>query len=292
MAQAISTDFPYESRFIAVHDSEMHYIDVGEGDPILFLHGNPTSAYLWRNIIPHVKNHGRCIAVDLIGMGKSGKPDIDYRFFDHVKYLDEFIAALDLKNVTLVVHDWGSALGFHYAMRHPENVKGIVFMEAIIRPFSYARVQLPFRLMFQAFRAPGLGWLLISVLNMFVNVVLPGSVVRPMTSAEMAHYRAPYPTVASRKPVHQWPREVPFDEEPYDVHQAVQAYSEKLQESQLPKLLFYATPGALITPNMVKWCEATLPNLTTVDVGEGRHFIQEDHPHLIGEELAKWVEAL
>ncbi|MEL7232893.1 MAG: alpha/beta fold hydrolase, partial [Chloroflexota bacterium] len=137
-SNAISTDFPFESRFVDVHGSKMHYVDVGEGAPVLFLHGNPTSSYLWRNIIPHMSDHARCIAPDLIGMGKSDKPDIPYRFDDHYRYITGFIEALDLTNITLVIHDWGSALGFHYAMQHEDNVKGVAFMEAIVRPMSWS----------------------------------------------------------------------------------------------------------------------------------------------------------
>src|SRR5437867_11913028 len=169
----ISPSFPYESKYIDVLGSRMHYVEEGSGDPVLFLHGNPTSSYLWRNIIPHISPIGRCIAPDLIGMGKSDKPDLDYGFFDHARYVEGFIETLGLRNITLVIHDWGSALGFHYARRHGGNVKGIAFMEAIVRPVTWDEWPEQALQMFQAFRTPGTGEQMIMEQNMFVEAVLP-----------------------------------------------------------------------------------------------------------------------
>jgi haloalkane dehalogenase len=290
--QPIAAEFPFEAHFVEVHGARMHYVDEGSGDPVLFLHGNPTSSYLWRNIIPHLTDRARCIAPDLIGMGQSDKPDIAYRFFDHYKYLVGFIEALDLRNITLVIHDWGSGLGFHYAAKHPDNIKGIAFMEAICRPFSWATLHPQYKLMFRLMRLDGIGWLLVSALNLFVNQLLPGAVARKLTAVEMQHYRAPYPTVRSRRPVRQWPREVPIDGKPVDVAAAVETYSQWLQETDLPKILFHAQPAAIISADGVAWLKAHLSNLTTVDIGPGIHFIQEDNPHLIGTELAAWVAGL
>ncbi len=291
--QEISPDFPFESNCVEVLGSNMHYIDEGAGDPILFLHGNPTSSYLWRNIIPHVTPLGRAIALDLIGMGKSDKPAIEYRFFDHVKYVEGFIEKLGLKNITLVIHDWGSALGFYYAMRHESNVKGIAFLEAILAPMpGWEMLPESVREMFQAFRTPEVGWDLIVNQNVFVEQVLPGAVVRELTEAEMNRYRAPFSEPASRKPLWRWPNEIPIAGEPADVTEAVAAYHQWLQQTELPKLLFYATPGALITAPMVEWCQQNLKHLTSVDIGEGIHFLQEDNPHGIGAELAKWYQHL
>ena len=183
----------------------MHYIDEGEGDPILFLHGNPTSSYLRRNIIPYLTPMARAIAPDLIGMGRSDKPDIPYRFFDHSKYLEGFIDAPDLKKLTLVIHDWGSGLGFHYACRHEANVKGVAFMEAIVQPSRWSDFPPHYKMGFKLFRTPGVGWLMISVGNAFVKKLLPKATARRLTAEEMAHYAEPYPTVASRRPVRQWP---------------------------------------------------------------------------------------
>jgi haloalkane dehalogenase len=210
----ISAEFPFASKFVEVEGSRMHYVEEGSGDPVLFLHGNPTSSYLWRNIIPYAARVGRAVAPDLIGMGRSDKPDIDYSFFDHVRYVDGFIDALDLRDITFVVHDWGSALGFHYARRHERNVKGIAFMEAILRPYTWNDWPEQARGLFQAFRTPETGWDLIANRNVFVEDVLPGSVVRKLTDEEMDRYRAPFPTPESRKPVWRWPNEIPVDGQP------------------------------------------------------------------------------
>lgn len=289
----IAADFPFKANYLEVQGAKMHYLDEGAGDPILFLHGNPESAYVWRNIIPHLAPLGRCLAPDLIGFGKSDKPAIDYRFFDHVNYVEEFIATLGLKQITLVIHDWGSALGLHYAMRHEENVKGIAMMEAIVAPIpSWELFPADVAPLFQAFRTPGVGWDLIVNQNLFIEQVLPGGVVRPLTEPEMNRYREPFRAPASRKPIWRFPNELPIAGEPADVVEAVNSYHYKLQQSPLPKLLFHATPGVLITAPVVAWCRQHLPKLTTVDIGPGRHFLQEDNPHLIGAELAKWYRTL
>jgi haloalkane dehalogenase len=289
----ISAEFPYESRFVEVHGSNLHYVDEGSGDPVLFLHGNPTSSYLWRNIMPHVTPHNRAIALDLIGMGKSDKPDIEYGFFDHYRYVEVFIETLGLRNITLVVHDWGSGLGFHYAAGHEENVKGIAFMEPIMAPVpSWAEFPQDFVETFQAFRTPGVGWEMIVDQHMFVERILPGAIVRSLSDAEMERYRAPYVDPPSRKPLWRWPNELPIAGEPADVVAAVVAYNQWLQESDIPKLLFHATPGAIMPAQMVDWCRSSLGNLETVDLGQGIHFLQEDHPHEIGASLASWMRRL
>ena len=295
MAQSseISAAFPFESRFVEVLGSRIHYVDEGTGDPILFLHGNPTSSYLWRNIIPHLTPQGRCIALDLIGMGKSDKPDLEYRFVHHVKYVEGFIDALGLHNITFVIHDWGSALGFHYAMRHEGNVKGIAFMEAIIMPIpSMDAMPKGFQELFKAFRTPEVGWDMIVNNNMFVEQVLPGAIVRKLSDEEMNYYREPYTKVSTRKPLWRWPNEIPIGGEPPDVVEIVTAYYQKLQASELPKILFHASPGAIVTAPVVEMAKQRLKNLTLVDVGHAIHFIQEDHPDLIGTELARWYETI
>ena len=289
----ISTDFPFTSQYVEVAGSRIHYVEEGSGDPILFLHGQPTSSYLWRNIIPHVTSLGRAIAPDLIGMGKSDKPDIEYSFFDHVKYVEGFIEKMGLKNITLVIHDWGSALGFYYAMRHPENLKGLAFMEAILAPIpSWDGFPEEIKEMFQAFRTPEVGWDLIVNQNIFVEQVLPGLVAREMSQAEMDHYREPFIEPSSRKPVWRWPNEIPIAGDPPEVVEAVSAYNQWLQQSDLPKLLFYGAPGILGSPQMVEWSIQNLKNLKTVDIGPGIHFLQEDNPHLIGAELAEFYKGL
>lgn len=289
----ISAVFPFESKYTSVMGSKIHYIENGQGDPILFLHGNPTSSYLWRNIIPHLSSLGRCIAPDLIGMGKSDKPDIEYRLVDHIEYIDGFIEALGLKNITIVIHDWGSALGFHYAKRHPENVKGIAFMESIVMPIpSWDSMQKQFQEMFKSFRTPDVGWDILVNKNMFVEGVLPGAIFRKLTDEEMNIYREPYLEPASRKPLWRWPNEIPIEGEPADVTKIVGDYNAWLQETDIPKLLFHASPGALIREEVVEWCQENLTNLTMVDIGGGVHFVQEDNPHGIGEGLANWYKTL
>jgi haloalkane dehalogenase len=290
--KTISADFPFESKFIEVKGSQMHYIDEGQGDPILFLHGNPTSSYLWRNIIPYLVPAGRCIAPDLIGMGKSDKPDLAYRFQDHAEYLEEFINKLGLKNVTLVLHDWGSGLGFDYAFRNESNIKAIAFMEALVKPMNWYEFPSGEKTGFKLFRTPGIGWLMLSVMNMFLTQLMPRMIVRKLLDEEMEYYNAPYKTIKSRKPIRQWPCEIPIDGSPSDVHDIMESYSQKLQISELPKILFYATPGAIITAPRVEWCKDNIKNLELVDIGEGLHYLQEDNPHLIGEELAKWYQKL
>jgi haloalkane dehalogenase len=288
----ISSDFPFTSKFAEVHGVRMHYIEEGTGDPILFLHGNPTSSYLWRNIIPYMTSHGRCIAPDLIGMGKSDKPRIPYRFSDHSRYLEGFIASLDLANLTLVLHDWGSGLGFHYAARHENNVKAVAFMEALIKPMTWADFPPDFKMAFRLMRTPLVGWLMISVANLFVEKILPQATSRALTEDEMDHYRAPFKTVGSRKPVRQWPLEIPIDGKPADVHEIISNYSRWLQGSDLPKLLFHGTPGGIIDAKTLASCVDELKNLTIIDIGPGIHYLQEDNPHRIGEELARWYQGL
>lgn len=291
-AKPISSEFPFDSKYIEVNGARMHYVEEGEGDPILFLHGNPTSCYLWRNIIPYLAPHGRCIAPDLIGMGKSDKPSIAYRFSDHSRYIDGLVEKLGLRRLTLVVHDWGSGLGFHYAARNQDRIKAIAFMEAIYRPVTWADFPPDFKMGFKLMRTPMVGWLMISVGNFFVNQILPKATVRKLGSEEMKVYGEPFKTVASRRPVRQWPCEIPIQGSPPEVHEIVANYNRWLQGTRLPKLLFYATPGGIITESGVQWCKSHLKNLKAVHIGPGIHYLQEDNPHLIGEELAAWYRSL
>jgi haloalkane dehalogenase len=289
-AESISAAFPFELRYADVHGARMAYVDEGSGDPIVFLHGNPTSSYLWRNVIPHLHGLGRCIAPDLIGMGHSDKPAIEYRFVDHARYVEGLIEKLGLDRITLVVHDWGSALGFDWAMRHPERVRALAFMEAILAPVpSWEQFSPAGREIFQRLRTPGVGEAMVLDENMFVEQLLPGSVVRKLSAEEMAHYRAPFATREARKPTLAWPRQIPIAGEPADVVAIVSRYREELMRSPLPKLLFTVEPGVLVPAPLVAWCQASLPNLEVVSLGHGLHFVQEDHPHAIGEQLAAWL---
>ena len=290
---AISAAFPFESKFMDVRGSAMHYVDVGEGDPILFLHGNPTSSYLWRNIIPHLSNQARCIAPDLIGMGKSHHPDIPYRYDDHYHYVSGLIDALGIgSNLTLVIHDWGSALGFRWAHEHERSVKAIAFMEAMIRPLSLADMPRSLRVAMRMMRSPGVGWLMISVANLFLRKMLQDLTYAKMGPEALAYYRSAYPTISSRKAIRQWPREVPFDGSPADNTAVVEAYREWLTRTEVPKLLFYGNAGVAIKEPEVAWCRENLSNLDVVYLGEAIHFVQETHPETIGDELSKWYAAL
>jgi len=291
MTDEISAAFPFESKFADVHGAKMHYIDIGSGKPVVFLHGNPTSSYLWRNVIPHVSatGGGRCIAPDLIGMGKSDKPaGLAYSFMEHYRYVEGFIEALGLRDIVFVLHDWGGALALHYARQHEDNVRGLVLMETIVRPITWDEWPEQAKEVFQAFRTPAVGEQMILENNAFVEQVLPGAILRKLSDEEMDTYRAPYKTPASRLPTLRWPREIPIDGEPPDVTEAVEAFAMWLTQTDLPKLLITAQPGAIMRVTG-QWCLDNLPDLTHVDIGPGVHFIQEDHPHEIGEAIAAWM---
>ena len=280
-------------REVKVLDSTMSYVEAGSiGPVILFLHGNPTSSYIWRNIIPHVAPLARCIAPDLIGFGRSGKPDIDYRFVDHVGYVDAFLEALQIEELFLVAQDWGTALAFHHARRRPETVLGLAFME-FIRPIAsweefHQRPQA--RALFRAFRTPGEGERLILEENVFVEQVLPRSVLRALTEEEMTEYRVPFPTPASRKPILRFPNELPIAGEPADVYRMLVQAHAALEISLYPKLLFCADPGALISPAAAEEFARRLCDCQLVNLGAGAHYLQEDHAEAIGKNLASWID--
>lgn len=288
---AVAAADPHARRRIAVLDTELAYVDVGAGAPIVFLHGNPTSSYLWRNVIPHVAPVGRCLAPDLVGMGRSGKaPGGSYRFADHARYLDAWFDALGLRDVTLVGHDWGSALGFHWARRHPDRVRCLVYMEAIVRPLTWAEWPEPARRIFQALRSPA-GEELILVKNVFVERILPGSVLRPLRPEEMERYREPFREPGeSRRPTLAWPREIPLDGEPADVVAVVDDYARWLTRSALPKLFVNGDPGSILVGPQREFCRAW-PNQREVTV-RGSHFLQEDSPAEIGGAIARFVRSL
>jgi haloalkane dehalogenase len=291
MSDPIPAADPYPRRRVRVLDSEMAYVDVGAGDPVVFLHGNPTSSYLWRNVIPHVESVGRCLAPDLIGMGDSGRaPAGSYRFVDHARYLDAWFEALGLTRVTLVVHDWGSALGFHWARRHPERVRGIAYMEALVRPVTWEEWPEVARQVFQAMRSPA-GEEMVLTKNVFVERILPRSVLRGLGEVEMAVYRRPYLEPGeSRRPTLTWPRQIPIEGEPADVVAIADAYSRWLATSDVPKLFVNADPGVILTGPQREFCRRW-PNQREITV-RGSHFVQEDSPHEIGRALAEFVARL
>ena len=290
--EEISSAERYEKKRIQVLEKKMAYVEVGEGDPIVLLHGNPTSSYLWRNVIPHLEGLGRCIAPDLIGMGDSDKlepsgPD-SYRFVDHRDHLDALLGALGVnERVTFVVHDWGSALGFDWSNRHRDAVKGIAYMEAIVKPMTWADWSEQARALFQGFRSPA-GEDMVLQKNIFVETVLPRSILRGLTDAEIEVYRRPYREPGeSRRPTLTWPRQIPIEGEPADVTEIVQSYGAWLAESEIPKLFINAEPGAILTGKQRDFCR-TWPNQKETTV-KGIHFVQEDSPHEIGRAIASWM---
>lgn len=281
---------PYARRRVAVLDTEINYVDTGLGDPIVFLHGNPTSSYLWRNIIPYVRERGRCLAPDLVGMGQSGKsPRRAYRLIDHISYLDAWFDALKLtRNVTLVVHDWGSALGFHRAARYPEQIKAIAYMEAIVQPMQWDDFGEAAGI-FRALRSKE-GEQMVLDGNFFVEAILPRSVVRQLDDREMANYRAPFVAREDRLPTLIWPRQIPVEGEPADVTAIVERYGKAMSESPIPKLLVVGEPGAIIKGRALEFCR-TWPNQIEVKV-KGIHFLQEDSPDEIGTALQNFLSSV
>lgn len=282
-------------KAVQVLGKTMAYIEMGEGDPIVFQHGNPTSSYLWRNVMPHVKHLGRCIAPDLIGMGDSDKldnpgPD-SYRFVEHRRYFDGILEALGVTgNVTFVIHDWGSALGFDWANRHRDAVKGIAYMEALVQPVTWDDWSKEATPVFQGFRSEA-GDAMVLEKNIFVERVLPGSVLRGLTDDEMTVYRRPFEQPGEdRRPTLTWPRQIPIEGEPADVVEIVQSYADWLKGSDVPKLFINADPGAILIGKQREFCR-TWPNQTEVTV-RGSHFIQEDSPDEIGQAVADWYAKL
>ncbi|HTX57944.1 MAG TPA: haloalkane dehalogenase [Candidatus Acidoferrales bacterium] len=276
---------------VNVLDAEMAYVDVGTGRPVVFLHGNPTSSYLWRNVIPHVAPFARCLAPDLIGMGNSGKsPSSSYRFVNHARYVDEWFDAMQFTEpVTLVVHDWGSALGFYWALRHQAHVAGIAYMEAIVQPRTWDDFPDGRDEMFRALRSRE-GEHLVFDENYFIEVILPKSIIRKLSDEEMDVYRAPFRERAARLPTLVWPRELPIEGTPADVTAIVERYGAWLANSELPKLFVCADPGAILVGRARAFCR-TWPNQREVLVN-GIHFIQEDAPDEIGTAIADFVRSL
>jgi haloalkane dehalogenase len=276
---------------LAVLDSTMAYREGGSPDSpmVLFLHGNPTSSYIWRNVIPPVAPVAHCIAPDLIGFGQSGKPDIAYRFADHVRYLDAFLAEAGISSAFVVAQDWGTALAFHLAARRPEFTRGLAFMEFIRPMATWDDFPEAARETFQKFRTPGVGEKMILEGNAFVERVLPGSMKRKLTDDEMAVYRAPFPTPESRRPTWRFPNELPIAGEPADVYSTLVEAHAALSHSTYPKLLFVGDPGALVAPAFAERFAKGLKNCRVIHLGPGAHYLQEDHPQAIGAALQHWL---
>jgi haloalkane dehalogenase len=277
-----------------VLDSTIAYREAGDSRApvVLFLHGNPTSSYIWRNILPLVAPVAHYIAPDLIGFGQSGKPEIDYRFVDHVRYLDAFLDRTGITSAFVVAQDWGSALAFHLAARKPDFIRGLAFME-FIRPMPTWNDFHPDQVeTFQKFRTPGVGEEMILQGNAFVEGVLPAATVRKLTEEEMAVYRAPFLTPESRRPTWRFPNELPIAGQPADVYTAVERAHRALAQSTYPKLLFVGNPGALISPSFADSFARELNNCRVVHLSSGLHYLQEDHPDAIGASIKEWLVEL
>ncbi|WP_030268699.1 haloalkane dehalogenase [Streptomyces sp. NRRL B-24484] len=277
---------------IAVLDSTVHYEEAGSGTPLVLLHGNPTSSHLWRNVIPRIGGGFRVLAPDLIGMGRSGKPDVAYRFDDHARYLDAWFDALGLEAAVLVGTDWGGALAFDRAARLPERTRGVAFMETIVRPMTWSEYPAAARARFEAFRTPGVGEELVLDRNVFIEGSFGQTVLTGLAEADLDVYRSPYPTRESRRPLLEWPRAMPLDDDPADVVARVKAYGDWLGGTpEVPKLLltFDSSPTLMIDPAMAAWCAANVAGLETVHCGPAGHQAPEDRPEEIAAAVTAWA---
>ena len=278
---------------ILINNKSIAYVDSGSGDPIIFLHGNPTSSYLWRNITPHLETQGRCISIDLIGMGDSDKldnPDENsYLFEEHYHYVSAAIESLtDGENISFVIHDWGSALGFNWCFNNPDSVKGIAYMEAIVKEMTWEDWDNDAKSIFQGFRSDA-GESLVLEKNYFIEKVLPGSIIRALSSDEMNEYRRPFLNSGEdRRPTLSWPREIPIEGQPRNVCEIVNQYAEWMQTNDIPKLFINAEPGAITTGRIREFCRSW-KNQTEVTV-KGKHFVQEDSPDEIGKAISTWYK--
>ena len=284
----------WNKKYIDVLGKQIAYVEMGDGDPIIFQHGNPTSSYLWRNILPQLQGLGRCIAMDLIGMGDSEKLEdegnMTYSYNTHKKYFDGFLDAIGVEsNATLVIHDWGSALGFDWANDYPEKVKAICYMEGIVQSMEWEDWNEDAKGIFQGFRSPA-GEEMILEKNLFIEAVLPGSILRKLSDAEMNEYRRPFNDKKSRRPTLDWPRQIPLENDPPEICRIVDSYSQWMAENNIPKLFINAEPGAILIGKQREFCR-TWKNQKEVTV-KGSHFIQEDSPNEIGNAIFDWLKGV
>jgi len=294
--QKNAAEFNYPSHYAEVFDSKIHYIEAGTGDPILLLHGMPSSCYVWRNIIPFLSPLGHCLAPDLIGMGKSGKPDIAYTIEDHIHYIEQFIKVKKLENLIIIMHGWGSLIGFDYAMRHQDNCKGLVFYEAFLRPLQGDDLSLPYQEQLLELQHLANKNDLRENAAFFIDKLLPQSMMNKLPAEEMKHYRE----ILGKneeiekgigKVLMQYREELPRGDGKSKVDQLIATYSKKLTQSTLPKLLLYSVPGFITTISTIMWAKEKLPHLEVGDVGEAFHFAQEVSPELMGELISAWLQA-
>ncbi|HEX4045669.1 MAG TPA: haloalkane dehalogenase [Gammaproteobacteria bacterium] len=273
----------FPSKYVNLDNANMHYLEAGEGDPILFLHGIPTSSYLWRHLIPHLSKLGRCIAPDLIGFGQSDKPDIEYSIYDHSRYLQKFIETLNLKNITLIMHGWGSVIGFQYAMQHEKNCKGLVFYEAFLRSLHNGDLSLPFQEQLTNLE---------HVHDVtLVDKLIQQAIMRPLAAEELENYRQPFMEAGAEKPILQYFKEL-LSEDNEPINQLIVDYSKQLAVSSLPKLLLYSVPGFITTIETVMWAKEHLPHIEIVDIGEELHLAQEVCPELMSETISVWLQGI
>ncbi len=287
----IGDQFDFTTHYVEVLGSKMHYVDEGQGEVVIMLHGNPTSSYLWRNIIPKVSETHRVIAPDLIGMGKSDKPDIEYTLQDHIRYFTAFVNELDLQDITLVMHDWGGGIGLSYHTNSPGNVKRLVLMEAVIKPFYWGEVDMMTEYIFKNLRDEDYGYKLIVEENYFVEKLLPMFSGRELSQTEMDFYRAPYVTKASRKPIRKWPQEIAIDEEPRRNYLLIRKNYEflKIVQDMKPILILYGEPGAIFNSDLVSELRQNFPGAEFQSIGPGMHYLQEAQPTRISNVLATWL---
>lgn len=285
-----SKQLHYPSKFVEVRGAKIHYVEAGEGDAILFLHGIPTSSYVWRHVMPYLAGLGRCIAPDLVGFGQSDKPDIEYSVLDHIAYLSEFIQQLNLKNITFIMHGWGSVIGLHYAMQHEDQCKGLVFYEAFLRSLNGESVSLPFQEQLIALQSLENASDWVADGSVFVDKIIPQHVMRQLTDEEMQNYRQPFLQKGAEKPIIQYLRELQNSDGKNKVAQLIADYSDKLTHSPLPKLMLYSVPGFMTTMATIMWAKTHLPHLEIADMGEELHLAQETHPELIGETISVWLQ--
>jgi haloalkane dehalogenase len=272
-------------QFVDVLGSKMHYVETGQGNTILFLHGIPTSSYVWRNLLPHLSTLGRCIALDLIGFGKSDKPDIEYTIFDHIKYVEAFIEKLKLQQITLVMHGWGSVIGLSYAMNHEKNCRGLVFYEAFLRSFSNTEASLPYLEQLSDLD-------IASIDASYIEKFIKQSTMKMLSDEDIKQYKIPFSTKQAMKPVIQYLNELPRGGGKSAVDNLIEANTKKLMASQLPKLMLYSVPGFVTTIEMIMWAKEHLKNLEIIEIGEELHFGQESNPLVFSETISIWMQGV
>lgn len=288
--EGISSEVALSSKYVEVEGANMHYTEIGEGKPILFLHGIPTSSYLWRKVMPHVANLGRCIAPDLIGFGKSDKPDINFTISDHIRYIESFINKLNLKDITIVMHAWGSVIGFDYAMRHESNCAGLVFYEAFLRSDGGNDLSLPYQEQLLSYDNQAFDLSMNGV--EFIDYIIPQTVMKKLSDKELDQYREPFKAAGSGKAIQQYLNELPRGNGDTEIDKIIATYSEKLTKSKLPKLMLYSVPGFIVTIATAMWAKENLPNIEMIEVGEELHLAQESYPDLIGETISIWLQGV